>query len=68
MAWHDNEWDGRVCQNPKANTYCSGAHSLLSGRIEKKKNVGLELEKKGKVIANEFSPDTVLRIPVPFGH
>lgn len=38
MAWHDNNWDGKVCQNPAANTYCTGAHSLLSGRIEKKKD------------------------------
>jgi exodeoxyribonuclease V alpha subunit len=59
MAWHDNGWDGRVCLNPQANTYCSGAHSLLSGRIEKKKNVGLEQDKKGMVIAGEFLPDAV---------
>ena len=37
MAWRDNGWDDWVCQDPQANTYCSGAHSLLSGRIEKKK-------------------------------
>ena len=37
MAWHDNNWDGKVCQNPVSNTYCTGAHSLLSGRIEKRK-------------------------------
>ncbi|MGK3998919.1 AAA family ATPase [Sorangium sp. So ce1024] len=22
LVWHDNGWDGRVCQNPKANTCC----------------------------------------------
>lgn len=59
MAWHDNGWDGRVCQGPRANTYCSGAHSLLSGRIEKKKDVELEEVKKGKAIAGEFDPDSV---------
>lgn len=59
MAWHDNGWDGRVCQDPQGNTYCSGAHSLLSGRIEKQKDVGLEEAKRGKAIAGEFSPDSV---------
>ena len=59
MAWHDNVWDGNVCQDPKANTYCSGAHSLLSGRIEKKKNVVLEQEKKGKPVSGQFSPNSV---------
>ena len=41
-AWHDSGWNGRVCKDPEGNVYCSGAHSLLSGRIEKNKNVGLE--------------------------
>ena len=59
MAWHDSGWDGRVCQNPRANTYCSGAHSLLSGRIEKKKDVELEQGKQGKSIAGRFDPASV---------
>lgn len=59
MAWHDNGWDGRVCQDPRANTYCSGTHSLLAGRIEKKKDVDLEEIKRGKTIAGEFNPDSV---------
>jgi hypothetical protein len=42
MAWHDNNWNGKVCCNPENNNYCVGAHSLLSGRIEKKKDVLLE--------------------------
>ena len=44
MAWHDNNWNGKVCQNPVSNTYCTGAHSLLSGRIEKKKDIIKEEE------------------------
>ena len=42
MAWHDNNWNGKVCSDPENNNYCVGAHSLLSGRIEKRKNVSLE--------------------------
>jgi hypothetical protein len=37
MAWHDNNWNGKVCFNPEGNTYYLGAHSLLSDRIEKKR-------------------------------
>jgi exodeoxyribonuclease V alpha subunit len=59
MAWHDNGWNGRVCRDPRANTYCSGAHSLLSGRIEKKKDVELEQRKKGMAIAGQFDPASV---------
>lgn len=40
------------------NTYCSGAHSLLSGRIEKKKNVDLE-EDQAKHNKGQFDPASV---------
>lgn len=61
MAWHDNNWDGKVCCNPEGNTYCTGAHSLLSGRIEKRKNT--EFESKagvaGEYVAKNFQPSNV---------
>jgi exodeoxyribonuclease V alpha subunit len=59
MAWHDSEWNGRVCNDPRGNTYCTGAHSLLSGRIEKKKNTELEEQKHGQVIRGNFDPSSV---------
>ena len=59
MAWHDNGWDGRVCQDPQANTYCTGTHSLLSGRIEKKKDTNLEQRNRGQSIAERFDPGSV---------
>jgi exodeoxyribonuclease V alpha subunit len=59
MAWHDNCWNGKVCQNPEGNTYCTGAHSLLSGRIEKNKNTKVEQENKGKPIQGNFTPESV---------
>lgn len=62
MAWHDNNWDGKVCCNPEANTYCTGAHSLLSGRIEKKKDVDKEqdLAKVGnREVKGNFEPSNV---------
>jgi exodeoxyribonuclease V alpha subunit len=52
MAWHDNNWDGQICQDPETNTYCVGAHSLLSGRIEKKRKLEFETSKKGSPVAS----------------
>ena len=37
MAWHDNGWNGRVCDDPSGNTYCTGSHSLLSERLAREK-------------------------------
>ena len=48
MAWHDSDWNGHICQKPEENTYCIGTHSLLSGRIEKKRDLEFELENHGK--------------------
>ncbi len=59
MAWHDNNWNGTVCNNPELNTYCTGAHSLLSGRIEKLKNTHLEQTHKGEAVAEAFTPNAV---------
>ena len=42
MAWHDHGWDGRVCTNPAANSYCTGSHSLLSERLAREKNIDYE--------------------------
>lgn len=61
MAWHDNNWNGKVCCNPENNTYCTGSHSLLSGRIEKKKDVKREntISVKDEYVAENFQPANV---------
>jgi hypothetical protein len=43
MAWHDNNWNGKVCLKPEENVYCVGNHSLLSERLAR--NRKLEFEK-----------------------
>ena len=48
MAWHDNGWDGTVCKDPAANTYCTASHSLLSERLAREKRLPVELEKAGE--------------------
>ena len=42
MAWHDRRWDGKVCDDPAANSYCTGGHSLLSERLAREKRVECE--------------------------
>ena len=48
MAWHDNNWDGTVCKDPKRNVYCVGNSSLLSERLSKKRNLDIEIKNAGK--------------------
>ena len=48
MAWHDNNWDGNVCQEPEKNHYCVGTHSLLSKIMKRKRNLEIEAENAGK--------------------
>lgn len=47
MAWNDRGWDGKVCRDPTANTYCSGTHSLLSERLAREKRLDPKLEAPG---------------------
>lgn len=61
MAWHDNSWNGQVCCNPVNNTYCTGVHSLLSGRIEKRKDTEYESQEgvRNEYVAQNFAPENV---------
>jgi exodeoxyribonuclease V alpha subunit len=52
MAWHDNNWNGKVCLNPEGNTYCVGTHSLLSDRIATQRNTALEQDYHNELIQN----------------
>jgi len=48
IAWHDNNWDGTVCQEPEKNYYCVGSNSLLSERLKRKRNLDIESQNAGK--------------------
>ena len=52
MAWHDNNWNGKVCKSPAENNYCTGTHSLLSARIQREKNTKLETQYPGTKIGS----------------
>jgi len=45
LAWHQDGWNGKICQDPKANTYCTGQYSYPGGIYEKKPLQELEKEK-----------------------
>lgn len=48
LAWHDNGWDGSICQHPTRNVYCVGGRSLLSDRLRRDRDVSLEESMRGQ--------------------
>ena len=66
VAWHDNKWNGSICNNPESNTYCNGFHSLLSERIRKRKeeNMAEEIANKGKKLTEiDYLPPCFWSMP-----
>lgn len=35
LVWHDSGWNGSICWDPKANSYCVGQHSFPGDTIAK---------------------------------
>jgi exodeoxyribonuclease V alpha subunit len=58
VAWHDNKWNGSICNDPKKNRHCSGFHSLLSERLRKRKEKYLDSEIKyqGQPVTESYLP------------
>ena len=48
VAWHMDGWNGHVCQNPAANTYCVGTHSYPGEMIAERRDLALEILDAGK--------------------
>jgi exodeoxyribonuclease V alpha subunit len=42
VAWHNDGWNGRICNDPGANTYCVGAHSYPGQLIAEKRSLEWE--------------------------
>jgi hypothetical protein len=47
MAWHDSGWNGTICRDPAANSYCVGSHSLLSERLARNRRLEHEIGREG---------------------
>lgn len=45
LAWHQGGWNGKICQDPLSNTYCTGQFSYPGGMYEKKPQQEFEQEK-----------------------
>lgn len=58
VAWHDNKWNGSICNDPKKNRHCSGFHSLLSERLRKRKekNFENEIKHQGSPVTDSYVP------------
>ena len=50
LAWHDSGWNGKICKNPKANTYCVGPYSFPGDMISLRRNIEAEEEHAGAAI------------------
>lgn len=73
IAWHDNGWDGRICEHPELNSYCVGCQSYPGDVIARERQLDQEMANAGKPIsdlksselppcvysANAFGPDTI---------
>lgn len=50
VAWHDNRWNGAVCNDPQANSYCLDLERIRSSRDDVQ-----EVKFKGKLFG-DISP------------
>ena len=51
LAWHDDGWDGRICERPDCNTYCVGRHSFPGDVVARERNLELEIANAGEPVA-----------------
>lgn len=52
LAWHDDGWNGRVCEKPDCNSYCIGRHSYPGDEIARKRNLDIETRNAGKPLTD----------------
>ena len=51
LAWHDDGWDGRICERPNCNTYCVGRHSFPGDVVARERDLEREIANAGKPVA-----------------
>ena len=52
LAWHENGWNGHICKNPWANTFCIGQHSYPGTAIIENRDIEYEKQFAGDAISN----------------
>lgn len=54
LAWHDNGWNGHICREPKANSYCVGEYSYPGDLIATGRHVDQEDELRNQHCAQVY--------------
>lgn len=57
LAWHDDGWNGRICERPDCNTYCVGMNSFPGDVIARERNLESEKTLAGQPVASIGSDD-----------
>ena len=52
VAWHDNGWNGTICQKPECNTYCVGSQSYPGDVIARQRDTQREVNNAGRSVAS----------------
>ena len=58
LAWHMDGWNGHVCRDPAANTFCVGQHSYPGDQIQ----VGRDLEWRPRTPVHPARPRPEFRL------
>jgi exodeoxyribonuclease V alpha subunit len=56
LAWHNDGWNGRICEKPAENTYCVGCASYPGEMIRERRDLEWERQNAGKLIAQLDEP------------
>lgn len=51
LAWHNDGWNGHICQVPQKNTFCVGSHSYPGDMIAEQRDLDWEKNCAGKACA-----------------
>ncbi len=57
LAWHDDGWNGRICERPDCNTYCVGMHSYPGDVVARERDLDKEIALAGKPLAKLAGAD-----------
>ena len=52
LAWHNNGWNGHICEKPSENTYCIGQHSYPGSLINENRDIDYERAHAGEPVCN----------------
>ncbi|CAN0307204.1 unnamed protein product, partial [Chrysoparadoxa australica] len=57
LAWHDDGWNGRICEQPDCKTYCVGRHFFPGDVVARERDLDKVMAQVGKPLANLPSAD-----------